>query len=85
VQTGGYDTRTFAAQMLDAIEAEILGKASAHQLDLVAMTIASRQLQRTPEMLIKLRDQFKREVRVEQIAARLESGMTGARRLLVRM
>ncbi len=84
-QTNGLDTRGFAQRMVEAIEAELLGKASAHQLDLVSMTINARNLQRSPETLIKLRDYFKAEAKAESIRDRLDSGMSGAPRLLVRM
>lgn len=83
--TSGGDTRAFARQMLDAIEAQMLGRATAQQSDMVSMQIAGRGLQRTPETLIKLRDHFKAEAKAESIRDRLDSGMSGAPRLLVRM
>jgi hypothetical protein len=71
--------------MIDAIEAQMLGRATAQQSDMVSMQIAGRGLQRTPETLIKLRDSFKAEAKAESIRDRLDSGMSGAPRLLVRM
>lgn len=83
--TSGIDGRSFARQMLEAIESAMLGRASANQLDMVNMQIASRGLQRDTAALPKLRDAFKAEVKSESIADRLAAGMDGAPRLLVRM
>lgn len=83
--TSGHDGRSFARTMLDAIEAQILGRATQQQSDMVAMQIAGRSMQRDPAALIKLRDRFKADLASETVAARLASGLGGARRLLVRM
>jgi len=83
--TSGIDGRSFARQMLDAVEAQILGRATQSQSDMVAYQIAGRNLQRDPAALVKLRDAFKAEVRSESISDRLASGMDGGPRLLARI
>lgn len=83
--TSGGDTRSFARQMLDAIEAQMLGRATQFQSDMVSMQIAARGLQRDTGALQKLHDTFKAAVASELAADRMESGKQGARRFLVRM
>lgn len=84
-QTNGADSRSFARTMLYAIEAQILGRATAQQSDMVSMQIAGRGLQRDPAALAKLRATFKAEVNSEKAADRLNQAMGGGPRLLARI
>lgn len=82
-EPSGIDDRTHARRVFESIEAVIEGRASKDQ---EAYTIAGRSLQRTPIAdLLKLRDRYKAMVESENVADRLNSGLGGARRLLVRM
>jgi hypothetical protein len=63
-----YDARTFARTMLDAVEATLLSKATASQLDLVQGTLADRSMQFDTSALIKLRSQLRSEVSREDAA-----------------
>jgi hypothetical protein len=80
-QTGGYDARTHARKMLDAIEAALEGRASADQLHVLRVTLGERDIQYNPEVLLPLRDRYRAEVAGEEAAAGL--GMSG--RVLVRL
>lgn len=65
--TGGVDTRTFAKRTLDMIEAAIAGDVSPHVQE---YEINGRRLQYMDRMKLKdLRDQYRYEVRQEQIAS----------------
>lgn len=73
---GGFDTRTYAQIILDAIEAVIQNRAT---LDQESYTIAGRSLARTPiEDLLKLRDRFRAEVKAEQKAEDIRAGKNAA-------
>ena len=78
------DGRSFARQMLEAIEAALLARATTDQLDLVNATLADRGIQRDKGGLILLRSQFMSEVKREEHAAALAAGQGGKNRLLVR-
>lgn len=76
--TQGYDSRSHARKMLEAIEATLQGKASDDQK---AYTIGSRSVDKfTPKELEAWRDYYRREVAAENAEAGLDSGR-GARRL----
>lgn len=82
-QSSGYDGRSHARTVLDAIEAVIEGRATKDQ---ESYSIGGRSLQRTPiAELLRLRDVYRAEVKAEKVADRLANGMGGARRLLVRL
>lgn len=72
-----YDGRGWARTMLDYVDAALLGRASAGQLDVINATASDRGVTRDRAGLIKLRSQFK-------IEAKREAGESGARRILVR-
>lgn len=75
----GFDGRSHAEKVLEAIEAVIEGRAS---LDQSHYTINNRSLTRTPVAdLLKLRNQYRAEVRAQRMAKR---GRGAARRHLVR-
>ncbi len=68
------DSTTFAEQMLTAIEAALLSRATAGQLDMIKAALGDRSTDRNPGELIRLRDKFKIEVAQEQLAANLAAG-----------
>lgn len=78
------DGRTWARQMLDYVEAALLSKASAAELDLVKAQLAERQFQFDTAGMLALRDKLRAEVRAEENAARLARGLAPRNRLLVR-
>jgi len=78
----GFDGRSFARKMLEAIEAALVNAATASQLDLIDVTFAGRGQKRDRAGLIKARDLYRREVQTEDRAA----GIKPARgRVLLRM
>jgi len=78
----GFDGRSHARQVLEAIEAVIAGRATKDQ---AAYTINGRQLTRTPiPDLLLLRDRYKAEVAREEQADRLNRGLAPRNRLQVR-
>lgn len=72
-QPSGYDARSHARKMLDAIEAMLEGRASRGDIDLVTSAIGDRQLARKPEHLLALRDRYRAEVASELAAERLQA------------
>ena len=78
------DGRSFARQMVDAIEASLLSRASSDQLDLVNATLADRGMTRDKAGLITLRNQMKAEVLREEQAEALRKGLGSKSKLLVR-
>lgn len=77
----GFDGRSHARKMLDAIEAALESKATASQLDLVELEIYSRRSRRDRSVLIEARAKYLIEVRKEDAAAGIN---TGAGRVYVR-
>ena len=72
-QTSGYDPRTDAEKMLEALNATLVGKASQDQLSL---SIAGRSLSRMDSgALLKWRDTMKAEVRRERDAEKAAAGL----------
>ena len=68
----GYDARTHARIVLDAIEAVIENRASKDQ---ERYMIAGRELWRTPiPMLLKLRQTYRAEVKAQALAEKIQSG-----------
>lgn len=71
-QSTGYDGRSHARIVLEAIEAVIEGRAGKDQQ---RYSIAGRELWLTPVAdLLKLRQTYKAEVRAEEMAERLKNG-----------
>lgn len=75
-----YDVRGFARKMVDAIEAVLLSRATADQLDLVETQLGDRGLKRDRASLIELRSKFASEARREEATQNGES----KNRILVR-
>ena len=79
---GGYDGRTHAAIVLDAIELTIQGRATKDQS---SYTISGRQLSRTPIAdLIMLRDKYRAEVISEKRAEDISKGLGHSGKILTR-
>jgi hypothetical protein len=64
-----YDTRSTAKQLLDALDAFLLDKATAGQLDVVETAIADRRIRRDRASLLKWRSELAIEVAREDAAA----------------
>lgn len=74
-QAANLDDRSHARQALEAIEAVILSRASKDQEE---YQIGGRMLKRTPiEDLLKLRDKYRGEVAMEDMAERIRNGQGG--------
>jgi len=79
---GGYDGRTHAEKVLDAIQLTLEGRATKDQS---SYTISGRQLSRTPVGdLIMLRDKYKSEVASEKRAERIANGLGNSGKILTR-
>jgi len=79
-----YDNRSHAKKMLDAIEAELEGKGTAATLSLVSYAIAGRSKAQQIEVLIKLRQIYKREYESELATANMKAGRATGRKILTR-
>lgn len=78
----GFDSRSHARIVLDAIEAVIQGRATKDQQE---YTIGSRSLKLTAlKDLEYLRDKYRNEVRAEENEERIDAGLKG-RRFLARL
>ena len=64
-----YDTRSTAKQLLDALDAYLLGQATANQLDIIETRIADRGIKRDKASLLKWRSELAIEVAREEAAA----------------
>lgn len=71
-----YDTRSTAKQLLEALDAFLLAKATASQLDVVETAIADRRIRRDRAALLKWRSELQIEVAREDAAA---NGIRGNR------
>lgn len=77
----GYDGRSHARRMLDAIEASLEGRADAGQLELIGQVLGDRSVTRNPEILLPWRDRYRAEVQSELAAAGISVGGTIAVRV----
>lgn len=81
-QAAGYDTRSTAKKLLDAVEAVLANRATRADLE---YEIAGRRMKSMAHAdLLAARDKLKREVAQEAAAARLAAGLSVGRRVLVR-
>ena len=81
-ESSGYDPRTSAEKMLDALNATLVGKASQDQLSL---SIQGRSLQRMdPAELLTWRSKMKTEVKREQAAEKAELGLATGQKVRTR-
>lgn len=82
-QPGGYDNRSYARKVLDAIEAALMGRASKSQLE---TEVAGRRIKYIPfSDLLALRDKFRAEVRSEDIAEKLANIGGSSGKVMVRI
>jgi hypothetical protein len=82
VQTAGFDGRSHAQKVLDAIEASMEGRATKSQ---AIMRINNREIQYLkPEELIKWRSFYKAEVARERTAEKVAQGEDPGNRILTR-
>jgi len=79
------DDRTHARKMLEAIEAELEGKATAAQSAMIEYAIGGRSYKRDRSILIELREKYLSEVRREEAAQNLENEKSTGGRLLARL
>lgn len=78
----GYDDRSHAKKTLDALEATILGKASKDQL---SYSIANRSISlMSPDELIRWRNEYRAEYRIELQAEDATSGKATGNKILSR-
>jgi hypothetical protein len=84
----GYDTRTHARRMLEAIEAILEDRASSSQREMVAYAIGTRSMtfdsEDTRAELVKLHSQYQWAVYDEDAKARLAAGLPNPRRIGIR-
>lgn len=76
------DGRTWARQMLDAIDACLLNRATTDQLDLIKSAMGDRSIDRAG--LMGLRTKIQSEVNREENAERMRQGLGSRNSLLVR-
>lgn len=81
-QSAGYDTRSAARKILEAIEAALLGRAS--RTDLEYEMDGRRLKSMTHAELIAARSRMQAEVSREDAAARISAGLSPRRKLLTR-
>jgi len=80
--SGNKDLRTHARIALDAIESVLESRATVDQMK---FEVAGRTLERTPiDDLLRLREYYRREVRAEARADRIEDGKSTGGRIRVR-
>jgi hypothetical protein len=79
-----YDARSFARKMLAAIEAALLGEATANQLNILEGEFAGRRLKFDRANLTALRDKYRAEVAAEVNALRIKQGKGSRNHLMVR-
>jgi hypothetical protein len=85
VSAAGYDSRTQAKKMLDAIDAALLSLSSGERLAVVEAEVAGRRLKYDFNGLQKLRNVYAAQVRGEEAAERAALGLAPRNKLLVRL
>lgn len=79
---GGYDTRSYARRMLDAIEALLEGRATS---DVSSYSIGGRSLSKMSALeLVQWREKFRREAESEKAGERIARGLNTGRKILTR-
>lgn len=84
-QTAGYDARSAAKKMLDAIDAALLSLSSGERLAVVEAEVAGRRLKYDFAGLMKLRNLYAAAVRSEENAERAALGLGARNKLNVRL
>lgn len=85
ITAAGYDARTQAKKMLDAIDAALLSLSTGERLAVVEAEIAGRRLKYDFSGLQKLRNIYAAAVRSEENAERAALGLGGRNKLNVRL
>lgn len=85
VSAAGYDSRTQAKKMLDAIDAALLSLSSGERLAVVEAEVAGRRLKYNFENLMKLRNLYAAQVRAEEAAERAQAGLAPRNKINVRL
>ncbi|MBT9175411.1 MAG: hypothetical protein DDT22_01087 [candidate division WS2 bacterium] len=81
-QTAGFDTRSEVKKILDAIEAALLGRATADQM---SYSIGGRSISKIPiAELITFRDKFKIEYQKEIDVEKIRNGLGTGKKIHVR-
>lgn len=84
VASGGYDSRTQARKMLDAIDAALLSLASGERLAVVEAEITGRRMRYDFTGLMKLRNLYASQLQAEENAERARLGLGSRNKLNVR-
>lgn len=84
-EAAGYDSRSQAKKMLDAIDAALLSLSSGERLAIVEAEVAGRRLKYNFEGLMKLRNLYAAQVQAEINAERASLGLGGRNKLNVRI
>ena len=85
VADAGYDSRTQARKMLDAIDAALLSLSSGERLSVVEAEVAGRRLKYNVDGLMKLRNLYAAQVRAEEAAERAQAGLAPRNKIYVRL
>ena len=85
VATAGYDSRTQAKKMLDAIDAALLSLSSGERLAVIEAEVASRRLKYDFTGLQNLRNVYAAQVRSEETAERIAQGLGSRNKINVRL
>jgi hypothetical protein len=85
VAAAGYDSRTQAKKMLDAIDAALLSLSSGERLAVVEAEVAGRRLKYNIDGLMKLRNLYAAQVRAEEAAERASLGLAPRNKINVRI
>jgi len=82
-QTTGFDARSHAEKTLEAIEAQLAGRATKDQLK---YTVQGTSIERMPiNDLLKFRNVYRNEVKSEKIAEDIANGLGSSRTIKVRI
>lgn len=84
-EAAGYDNRSQAKKMLDAIDAALLSLSSGERLAIVEAEVAGRRLKYNFDGLMKLRNLYAAQVQAEINAERASLGLGGRNKLNVRI
>lgn len=84
VSATGYDTRSQAKKMLDAIDAALLSLSSGERLAIVEAELTTHRMKYDITGLHNLRNLYAAQVRAEENAERAKNGLPSRNKLLVR-
>ncbi len=84
-EAAGYDTRTHARKMLDAIEAALVSLSSGERLAVIEAELSTRRLKYDLQGLMKLRQMYQAEVNAEKNVERINQGLQPRNRIQVRL